>query len=228
MPHDHPTADLPPARDTTTVDEPSERRHVDDDVHDWIEEPRELPARPRRRLLTPATGALVAALLIAGGFLVGVVVEKGQASSTSAAGGTGAAAAARFARAGGAGAGGAARGGAASGTGGGLAGAGGGGATVGQVAFIQGTTLYVTDTQGNTVKVTTSPGSTVTKSVKASTKSIHPGETVIVTGTTGSGGVVNAESIRVGAEGGGLPTPPSGSSGGKTGGGEPALFGSGG
>jgi len=158
---------------------------------------------------------------MAGGFLIGVVVEKGQASSTSAAGGTAAATAARFGRAAGAG------GGAGSGAGGSLAGPG-GGATVGRVAFIQGTTLYVTDTQGNTVKITTSPGSNVTKSVKASAKSIRPGETVIVTGTTGSSGVVAAESIRVGGEAGGLPTRPSGSSGGSSRGGEPALFGSGG
>ncbi|HEV7584518.1 MAG TPA: hypothetical protein VGO14_01940 [Solirubrobacteraceae bacterium] len=222
MPHDHPTTDLPPVRATTTVDEPAERPHVEDEERDWAEEPQDLPARPRRRLLTPATGGLLVALLVAGGFLVGVVVEKDQASSTSAAGGTGTAAAARFGRAGGAG------GGAGPAAGGALAGAGGGGATVGQVAFIQGTTLYVRDTQGNTVKVMTSPGSTVTKSVKASTKSIHPGETVVVTGATGSGGVVNAEAIRVGGEAGGLPASPSGSSGAKTGGGEPALFGSGG
>jgi hypothetical protein len=97
------------------------------------------------------------------------------------------------------------------------------------VAFIQGTTLYVTDTQGSTVKVTTSPGSTVTKSVKASAKSIHPGETVVVTGTTGAGGTLAAESIRVGGGGeGGVPASPSGGSSGKAGGGEPALFGNGG
>ena len=84
---------------------------------------------------------------------------------------------------------------------GGFAGAGGSGASIGQVAFTRGATLYVTDTQGNTVKVTTSPGSTVTKSVKASAKSIHPGETVIVTGTTGADGAIRAESIRVGGSG---------------------------
>jgi hypothetical protein len=220
MPHDDPTTDLPHDH-LTAVDEPIQR-HVEDGEHDWIEEPHELPARPRRRLLTPATGGLIAALLIAGGFLAGVIVEKGQASSTGSAGGSGASAAgARFARLGGAGT------GAAPAAGGGPGGAGGGSATIGQVSFIQGTTLYVRDTQGNTVKVTTSPASTVTKSVKASTKSIHPGETVIVTGSAGKGGVVSAESIRVGGEGGGLPTAPSGTSGGK-GGGEPALFGSGG
>jgi hypothetical protein len=226
MPHDDPTIDLPSTR-VATVDEPPAPRHAGDaEESAWLEEPGELPARPRRRLLTPATGGLIAALLIAAGFLAGVVIEKGQASTTSAAGGTGAAGAARFARLGGAGA---AAGGAAgpSAAAGGSGGAG-GGATVGQVAFIQGTTLYVTDTQGNTVKVTTTPGSTVTKSVKSTTKSIHPGETVVVTGTTGSGGVLSAESIRVGAEAGGLSRSGSPSAGGKVAGGEPALFGSGG
>jgi hypothetical protein len=225
MTDDDPTTDLPAAQ-ATAVDELPVHAHVEDE-RVWIDEPPELPARPRRRLLTRVTGALLAAVLVAGGFLVGVVVEKGQASSTSAAAGAGGAAAARFGRLGGAtGAG--ARGTAGSGPGGGIGGAGGAGsATAGQVAFVQGTTLYVTDTQGNTVKVTTSPGSTVTKSVKASTKSIHPGETVIVTGTTGKGGAVSAESIRVGGEGP-ASTPPAGGSSGKAGGGEPALFGSGG
>lgn len=222
MQHDERSTDLAATRGTT-LDEPPRRLDGTGGEHDWIDDPQDLPARPRRRLLTPLTGALLAALLLAGGFLAGVVVEKGQASSTSSAGATGTSAAGRFGRLAGAGAG----GGAGSAASGGFAGAR-GGATVGQVAFIQGTTLYVRDAQGNTVKVTTSPGSTVTKSVKSSTKGIHPGETVVVTGTAGSGGVVAAESIRVGGEAGGVPGSAPGASGAKAAGGEPALFGSGG
>jgi hypothetical protein len=220
MSTEDPTTAVPPAQDTIVDEPPGNEPAGDDGV--WIEEPQELPSRPRRRLLTPASGALVAVLLTVAGFVSGVLVEKGQASSTSSAGGAGAGAAARFGRLGG---GGASRGSSASG---GIAGAGVGGATIGQVAFIQGTTLYVTDTQGATVKVTTSHGSTVTKSVTTSAKSIHPGETVVVTGTTGAHGTVSAESIRVGGAGaGGAPALPSGGSSGKAGG-EPSLFGNGG
>ncbi|MGA9875508.1 MAG: hypothetical protein WBQ21_06845, partial [Solirubrobacteraceae bacterium] len=80
--------------------------------------------------------------------------------------------------------------------------------------------------------------STVTKTVKSDVKSIHPGETVIVTGSAGTNGAVSAESIRVseaGASGGGLGAlfggggGASGGDGRRRGGGgssgEPALFG---
>lgn len=224
MPNDDPSTQVPPAH-STTVEDPPHYEPLEDGA--WIEEPEELPRRPRRRLLTPVSGALVAVLLMAGGFLGGVLVEKGQSSSTSSAGAAPSAAAARLGRLGGGATGSGARGG--SGASAGTAGAGGGGATIGQVAFVQGSTLYVTDTQGSTVKVTTSAGSSITKSVKASAKGIHPGETVIVTGTTGAGGTVSAESIRVGGAGeGGVPASPSGGSGGKAAGREPSLFGSGG
>lgn len=191
----------------------------DEDEGVWADEGLQLPRRPRRRLLTPVSSALLAVILTAAGFLAGVLVEKGQGSSASSAGGAGLGAS-RFARAGAAGA--------ASSGAGGLLSRGGGGATIGQVAFIQGSTLYVTDTQGNTVKVTTSAGSAVTKSVKASVKGIRPGETVVVTGTTGADGAVTAESIRVGGAGEGGLGAAFGRSGAKSGGGEPSLFGNGG
>jgi hypothetical protein len=107
------------------------------------------------------------------------------------------------------------------------------GATVGQVAYVSGNTLYVTNAEGNTVKVRTSVASTVTKTVKTDVKGIHPGETVVVTGSSGTNGAISAESIRVseaganggfgalfGGRGGG-----SGRSGSGGRGGEPALFG---
>lgn len=176
---------------------------------EWDDEPEQLPRRPRRRLLAPLPVALMLVLVTACGFIAGVLVEKGQGSSS---GGSSAASslASRFAALRGAtGTTGTSRTGT-SGTGastgaGGFAGAfgGAGGATTGEVQFIQGDTLYVTNSEGNTVKVTTSAGSTVTKTVKASVKDIHPGETVVVTGSKGSNGTVSAESIRVGGEGGG-------------------------
>jgi len=198
---------------------------------DWLEEPDELPRRPRRRLLTPLPLSLLGVLLVACGFIGGVLVEKGQGSSTSAGGAGAAGLASRFAalrggsstaagasaEASGSGSSGAGSSGAgssgagASGSGssgaarqgaGGFAGAlAGGGATAGQVAFVSGSTLYVTTAEGNTVKVKTSPGSTVTKTVTASVSGIHPGETVVVTGAN-TNGTISAESIRVGAGGG--------------------------
>jgi len=168
---------------------------------DGTEAREELPRRPRRRLLAPTPVALLIVLMTACGFIAGVLVEKGQGSSAGSAGAASGLAARLAGLRGGTTAGGAtgaSRSG--SGGGGGLAGAfaGAGAAASGQVAFIQGGELYVTNAEGNTVKVTTSPGSTVTKTVKSSVKDIHPGETVVVTGSKGSGGVVSAESIRVG------------------------------
>ena len=116
------------------------------------------------------------------------------------------------------------------------------------MAYISGSTLYVTDAEGNTVKVRTSPAATVTKTVQSDVRDIHPGETVLVTGAAGANGAISAASIRVGAGGGlgalfgGSGGGPGGSSGGDSGGGpgggggrsggggsgEPALFGKGG
>ncbi len=208
------------------------------DDHDEAEE---LPPRPRRRLLTPVPLALLAVLLIAGGFIGGVQVQKGEESSASA-GGSASALGSRFA---------ALRGGAQTGTGagsgktatggGGFPGGGaGGGRTAGTVSYLAGNTIYVTNPEGNTVKVTSSSATRVTKNVKTNVSGIHPGETVTVTGGA-SGGTVSAESISVGSSGGGGPGALFGGSGaggggrGATGGGsssstggEPALFGKGG
>jgi hypothetical protein len=217
----------------------------------WEEDHDALPPRPRRRLLgkggNPVQVALLGVLLLACGFIGGVLVEKSQTSSSTS--GTGGALAARFAALRGASAtgsgsaasgsgGAAATGGAAGGAArGGFAGRFGaaGGATIGEVAYISGSTLYVTNTEGNTVKVTTSPASSITKTVKTDVHGIHPGETVVVRGSKGSSGAVSAESVSVntsagaggalgalfggGASGGGSRAAAGG------GGGEPALFG---
>ena len=176
---------------------------------EWLEDTSEgeLPVRPRRRLLgvggNPLPLALIGVLLIACGFIGGVLIEKGQSSPSSAGGGASGLASRFAALRGGAGA---SAGGAASlsrgatgGSGASLFGGGGSGAgaTVGQVSYVSGHTLYVTTSEGNTVKVTTSAGSTVSKTVKSDVKGIHPGETVIVTGSPGANGAVSAETIRV-------------------------------
>jgi uncharacterized membrane protein YgcG len=234
-----PTASTAVQAPETAAYEPIEKQD------EWLDESSELPRRLRRRLLTPIPIALLAVLAIACGFIAGVLVEKGQSSSSSA-GAAGASLASRFAalrggtaKSGTGATGGTSTTGGSAGTGTGT-GTGGGGATAGQVAYISGDTLYVTTTEGNTVKVTTSPGSTVTKTVKASVKGIHPGETVVVTGAPSANGAITAESIRVGTTGasalGGLfGGSRSGSGAGSAGGGsssaggsEPALFGRGG
>jgi len=172
--------------------------------HDeWLAEDEELPPRPRRRLLTPLPLGLLAILLIACGFIGGVLVEKGESSTSSSSPSTGSGLASRLA---------ALRGGTSTGsasTSGGAgafarSGAGGGFTrpTAGTVAYLAGSTLYVTNSEGNTVKVETSPGTTVTKSVSSTVRGIHPGETVTVTGSKGSNGSVSAESISVGSSGG--------------------------
>ena len=191
---------------------------------EWLEETEELPRRPRRRLLSPLPLSLLGLLLIACGFIGGVLVEKSQSSSGSSAG-SAAGVASRF------------RGlaSATSNTGTSstsTSGAPSGGftrPTAGTVAYLSGSTLYVTDSEGNTIKVTTSAGTTVSKTVKASVKGIHPGETVTITGATAANGSVGAESISVGS-GGGLAALFGGSSSatGTSGSGKQALFGGGG
>jgi hypothetical protein len=196
---------------------------------EWVEEPiDELPRRPRRRLLgaggNPIPLALLGVLLIACGFIAGVLVEKSQSASSSSSGAA-AGLASRFAalRGGASGAGSSTTGSSgASGFGSG------GGATTGSVAYLSGDTLYVTNPEGNTVKVTTSAASTVTKTVRSNVKSLHPGETVLVTGITGARGVLSAESIRVDTTGGlgGLFAGAGGSGRSNKGSGEQTLFGS--
>jgi hypothetical protein len=212
---------------------------------DWPLEAEEPVRRPRRRLATPLPMTLTAILLVACGFIGGVLVQKGQGSAGSSSGGSGLAA--RFAALrGGSTPGGAARSGgsgigstsgATPGTGALTGRATGAGTTVGQVAFLKGSTLYVTDTAGNTVEVKAAPGATISKTVSSSVKAIHPGETVLVSGSTGASGTISAQSIRVGASatsglaglfGGGASTGGSGAAPtGATGAGEPSLFGKG-
>jgi len=203
MPDEQPTIRDPAVQEPQTLaSEPIE----EEEPEEWLEEPDELelPARPRRRLLTPIPLALLGVLLIAAGFIAGVQVQKGQASSGST-GGVPAGLASRFA----------ALGGGTSSTGKASTGAAAGGfpglgtgagrpPTSGTVAYLDGNTLYVTNSEGNTVKVKTSPSTSVTKTVKTKLKGIYPGETVTVTGTTGSNGTVSAESISVGSSGTGL------------------------
>jgi hypothetical protein len=151
-----------------------------------------LPVRPRRKLLTPVSGGLLAIVLVAGGFIGGVQVQKHQGNGTNngaARNGLPAAFAARLAQGGGGTRGGVAAPGAA------RAGGGSGGATAGTVANVKGSTLYVTGANGATVKVKTNDNSKVTRDASSSVGSVHPGDTVVVQGSTASSGTVTASSI---------------------------------
>jgi hypothetical protein len=229
---------------------PDTQTVIQEEEDQWAQEPMdELPPRPRRRLLgtggSPVPLALLGVLLIACGFIGGVLVEKGQTSSPSGAAAAGLAS--RFAALRGAGGAGSTTSGGASASSTGAAGTGGGdtagggfagrlgglagGATIGEVSYVSGSTLYVVDAEGNTVKVTTSPAASITKTVKADLHAIHPGETVVVRGSKGAGGAVSAESISVGAGAGGGLSSLFGGGGGARGGGSAtgggqALFGS--
>ncbi len=160
---------------------------------------------PRRRRLPVLTAALTVAVLCGAAFVGGAAAQKHWGSSGSSAGSrNGAAAAAALAARLGGTTTGQTRTGTTGGTGSRAGGAGGflgGGATIGTVGVIKGSTLYVTDTSGNTVKVVTSPSSTVSKTVDTNVNAIHPGDTVVVRGTTGKNGEITAESISIGTGG---------------------------
>ena len=157
----------------------------------------------RKRRLPILTAILVLAVAAGGAFIAGAEVQKhyGKSSSGSGAGAASAfsALASRFRAGGGAGA------GAGAGTGRtGFFGAGGaGGGTTGTVTLIKGSTLYVTDSSGTTVLVHTSPASRVTKSVSGSVQTIHPGDTVTVTGAQAANGSYTAAAISIGGGTGG-------------------------
>lgn len=170
----------------------------------WLPEAEALPRRPRRRLLTPLPLALAAVLLAALGFIGGVLVEKGQGSSpSSASAGAASGFASRLRAAAGTGAGRFAAGSSA-GARAGSSGAGFARPTVGTVAYLEGSTLYVTNSEGDTVKVTTTQATGVTKSVKSAVSGIHPGESVTIAGSSGANGSISAESITVGSSAGGF------------------------
>jgi hypothetical protein len=158
-----------------------------------------LPVRPKRPFLTKWSAALMSLMLAAVGFFVGVRVEKAKIPSSS-----GGASAFASALAGAAGKGGTGRAGAAGGAGGfasrfaGGAGGFGGAAgndTIGSVASVNGKTIYVTETSGNTVKVKLTGQTTITKSESVRSSKVFPGDEVVIAGSKGSGGTVDATTL---------------------------------
>jgi hypothetical protein len=153
-----------------------------DDRYEFEDEA-EIPPRPRRRLVTPLTGALSAVVVAGLGFIGGVQVQKHHAGSPTASAATGARAgfAARFGGGGG---------------GAGGAGAGGGAApTVGTVSSTHGSVLYVKDSSGTVIRVRTTAGSKVTRTATSGASHVHPGDSVVVTGTTAKNGTITASRV---------------------------------
>jgi hypothetical protein len=146
-----------------------------------------VPGRARRRWLTPRSALLLAVIVGFVGFYAGVREEKSHASGSTSAGAVSAASTARgsSSRTGrfpsfGAGAPGAAAG---------------GGATTGTVSSIKGDTVYVKESSGNTVAVKLLDTTKVTKSESVSGNSVHPGDSVVIEGSSGSSGTVTATAV---------------------------------
>ena len=162
-------------------------------AEDWYPEHDELPRRARARLLTPLTVLFMLVLFAACGFIGGVLVQKQQQTTATV---VGAAASTRL----GTGATGASGASGASGGFGGrfsslLGGGAGSRATVGTVTNIDGRKLFVTTAAGTMIEVLTTPESKITKSVSVGSKSVHPGDSVVVSGIKASNGSVTASSV---------------------------------
>ena len=153
---------------------------------EW-DEPEEIPARPRRKLLTPLPVTMLAVLIAALGFWAGVKVQKSQGSSAGASSLASAFAGLRAGASAGKGKGTA---GSSSAVPSGFPGAGGvagvagsSNVTTGEVTYVNGDTIYVSNSDGNTVKVLAGEGTRITETVTTHVHSIHPGDTVVVQGS---------------------------------------------
>ncbi len=129
-------------------------------------------------------GVVVAALLFAGGLVVGHATSASAATPTGR-GGAGLAAG-RFA------------GGAREGATGAQGGFGGGGFTSGDITAISGTTVTIKAANGTTTTVTTTPSTTVSKTVTTDLSGLKVGDRVTVVGQKDANGNVAAQAITQG------------------------------
>ena len=165
-----------------------------------------LPGRRRGRWLTGRSALLFAMLLGTVGFYAGIHEEKSSASSSSSAAVPTASASTAASRSS------TARSGAPSSRSGsskassgsvpsfaaggaGPGGAAGAGGTSGSVTSVKGKTVYVKESSGDTVAVKLLDTTTLTKAESASANSVHPGDSVVIAGSTGSGGAITATSV---------------------------------
>jgi hypothetical protein len=147
---------------------------------EWSVAGEALPPRPRRAGLTRAGIALAAVLLITLGFIGGVEVQKQQGSGGGTANAAAATGPAGFQR---------------GASGPGPAGGASDNVTVGTVSNKKGNLLYVKNSDGSLIKVKTSSSSTVNRTATTSAGAIHPGDTVVVQGTTSKSGTVTASRV---------------------------------
>jgi Domain of unknown function (DUF5666) len=152
--------------------------------------PSESP-RPRRRLLTPPSVAVLALATCAIGVFAGIHVEKSSVSSSAPAAGlaTGSTSASRAASSS------AGRGSGSSGAPPGSAGAAGGGVSIGTVTRVDGRTLVLREPSGETVKVKLGSATTISKSSKVDHRTVRPGDSVTITGRTTHDGTIAASSV---------------------------------
>jgi hypothetical protein len=147
--------------------------------------------RKRGRFFNAKSALRLAVILGLAGFYAGIRVEKGDVTGSS--GSTGSRLTAATAK-GGSTTG--ARPSFGSGGAGGFGGAGGlGGGTTGTVTSVSGKTIYVKGSSGDTVAVKLLPTTTVTKSESVGKGSVHPGDTVAITGSTASNGTLKATAV---------------------------------
>lgn len=159
---------------------------VEEDTSVYVADLPIAPVARAGRRFSRSTTALAVLLLLVVGFFAGVKVQQREGGS-SRSGTTNLAALARAAGARGpSGPSGASR--QQQGTG--------GGATIGSVKLVDGDTIYVTTTGGNIVKVrTTKSGTTVTKTSTGTVSDVRPGDNVVVQGSAGEDGTVNATRV---------------------------------
>jgi hypothetical protein len=144
-------------------------------------DPVAMAPRPKPTVTKLLAGVVGAAVLFAGGLLVG---HSSASAATTQAG----SAAGQAARAGGFG-----------GTAGGATGR--GGFTAGQIASIDGSTITITKSDGTTVKVTTSSSTTVSQTATTDVSTLKVGDPVTVIGPTAADSSVTAQAITEGASG---------------------------
>lgn len=156
----------------------------------------QMPGRQRRRFLNGWSAGAFVLLACAIGFYVGIRVEKSHVSSTGSSLASAFASRASSAKSTKSGSSttsrtsfpGVSRSGAS-----GFGGAGSG--TTGTVSSIDGDTLYVKETDGNTVKVKLLGDTTIDKTVTVAKGKVYPGDSVVIEGASGSGGVIDATSL---------------------------------
>ncbi len=184
-----------PGDQTDRHDDPYDDDPYGPDPFAAEEDEEDAPAPRRRRRKVPPLASGLAVVVVAGvGFIAGVQVEK-RADGGAGGGMPGGMAAMAGGPSGTASAG--DRAGAA--TGGGTSGQ--GGATVGEVANVKGSRIYVTASDGSTVEVVVGRKATVQRTASADAGEIRPGDTVVVAGTTRDDGSVAASTVQATASG---------------------------